>query len=141
MPWCLHGATNLGDFPGLIWALEGLCCGVRTGLELRGLLGLTVVGRVPLLRGGLTVAGRALDGGRRKLLLGPGPGAVRALTCRSTSPTAVAEDDGLEDGLGSGSGFGADVEGGGGNGSDESVTACLGGDFRRESKRMSFWIF
>ena len=96
-------------------------------------------------REGLTLAEGAAVGGRLKLLttaavVGLFFGAVRALTCLSTSPAA----DVVVDGLGRGRGFTAEdveVDGGGGNGLGETVTTCFGGDFRRESNRMSFWIF
>jgi len=82
-------------------------------------------------------------GGRLRLLppavvVGLILGAVRALTRLSTSPADV-----VVHGLGRGRGFTeeeVDVDGGG-NGLVETVTACFGGDFKRESKRMSFWIF
>lgn len=93
-------------------------------------------------REGFTVAEGATEGGRLRLLppvvVGLVLGAVRALTRLSTSPLDV-----VVDGLGRGRGFTAedvDVDGGG-NGLVETVTACFGGDFNRESKRMSFWIF
>ena len=95
-----------------------------------------------LERDSLAVAEVATVGGRLRLLppavVGLFLGAVRALTRLSTSPVDV-----VVDGLGRGKGFTAedvDVDGGG-NGLVETVTACFGGDFNRESKRMSFWIF
>ena len=94
------------------------------------------------VREGLTVAVGATEGGRLRLLppavVGLAFGAVRALTLLSTSPVDV-----VVDGLGRGRAFtaeGGDVDGGG-KGLVETVTACFEGDFNRESKRMSFWIF
>ena len=96
---------------------------------------------------GLTVVEVAMVGGRLRLLppaiavvvVGFIRGAVKALTRLSTSPVVAVVV--VVDGLGRGRGFtvvdNVDVEGGG-NGLVETVTACLGGDFKRESKRMSF---
>jgi len=99
--------------------------------------------------GGLTVVELATVGGRLRLLppavvvVGFILGAVKALTRLSTSPVVDVVVF-VVDGLGRGRGLTAvdnvDVEGGG-NGLVETVTACFGGDFKRESKRMSFWIF
>ena len=98
-----------------------------------------------LERDGLAVAEVATVGGRLRLLppavvVGLILGAVKALTCLSTSPVVVFVVDVVVEGLGRGRGFTAedvDVDGGG-NGFVDTVTACFGGDFKRESKRMSF---
>ena len=98
----------------------------------------------------MAVAEVATVGGRLRLLppavvVGLILGAVKALTCLSTSPVVVVVlvDVVVVEGLGRGRGITADdvdVDGGG-NGFVDTVTACFGGDFNRESKRMSFWIF
>ena len=108
------------------------------------LLGLLAVTGPLLEREGFTVVDGAVDGGRLRLLftalnVAPGLllGAVKALTRLSTSPATAV------DGFGRGSGLIAeevDVDGGC-KGLVDTVTACFGGDFKRESKRMSFWIF